>query len=285
MKIGISGASGHLGQTVIAELQVRAVGHEIVAISRTPEKAPGGVEGRFGDYDQPASLEEAYAGLDRLLLIPTGDLRPGMRGSQNEAAINAAVAAGVAHVTLMSASGVRAQEEPAIGASYWRGEQALIRNAKAWTILRMNYYAEALAKEAASAAKSGMLTGITENKVAFISRDDVAAAAAGILAGDGHNGAIYNATGAKVWTGAERAVLLSDILGKEIKFVTVPAQMLTAGMTKMGLPADMINAIIGIQEDFSNGAYDVVTGDLEKLAGRPAKDLRDVLSRLLSEQA
>jgi NAD(P)H dehydrogenase (quinone) len=49
MKIGVSGASGQLGQGVLRELSARAQGHDIVAISRTPERAGTGVEGRFGD--------------------------------------------------------------------------------------------------------------------------------------------------------------------------------------------------------------------------------------------
>ena len=77
MKIGVSGASGKLGQGVLRELAARAQGHTIVAISRTPEKDGSGVEGRLGDYDQPETLAQAYAGLDRLLLIPTSDQRHG----------------------------------------------------------------------------------------------------------------------------------------------------------------------------------------------------------------
>ncbi len=41
---------------------------------------------------------------------------------------------------------------------------------------------------------TGVLPGLGENRVAFVSRDDLAAAAAGIL-GEGDAGAIYNATG------------------------------------------------------------------------------------------
>jgi hypothetical protein len=57
--------------------------------------------------------------LDRLLLIPSADIRPGVRGSQSVAAINAAVAAGVKHIILISATGTREQAEPAIGAPYF----------------------------------------------------------------------------------------------------------------------------------------------------------------------
>jgi uncharacterized protein YbjT (DUF2867 family) len=71
MKIGVSGASGHLGRAVVSELLQRPGAHEIVAITRTPETVSGPAQGRFGDYNRPESLAEAYAGLDRLLIIPT----------------------------------------------------------------------------------------------------------------------------------------------------------------------------------------------------------------------
>jgi NAD(P)H dehydrogenase (quinone) len=281
MKIGVSGASGKLGRGVVRELAARAQGHTIVAISRTPEKAGEGVEGRLGDYDQPETLAQAYAGLDRLLLIPTSDQRPGKRGEQNITAIRAAIDAGVKHIVFMSAAGTREQDEPNIGASYWAGEQYLIKNAPRWTILRMNYYVEALAMEVASAVGQGGLTGVAENRVAFVARDDVAAAAAGILTGEGHAGAIYNATGDKAYTGAERAALISEITGKPVGFVTVPAEALRAGMTKAGLPEGAINSWVSIQNDFANGAFDVVTGDVERLAGRAPKPLGEALADAL----
>ena len=148
MKIGVSGASGHLGKAAVSELLQRAEGHEIVAISRTPDTVSGRAEGRFGDYDRPESLAKAYAGLDRLLIITTVDPEPGKRGAQNVAAIDAAVKAGVKHIVFMSAVGTRQEEEPARGASYWRGEQHLIATAPTWTILRMNFYAEAFVQAA-----------------------------------------------------------------------------------------------------------------------------------------
>jgi len=66
MKIGVSGASGHLGRAVVSELLQRPGGHEVVAITRTPETVSGPAQGRFGDYNRPESLAQAYAGLDRL---------------------------------------------------------------------------------------------------------------------------------------------------------------------------------------------------------------------------
>src|SRR5258706_3465585 len=122
MKIGVSGASGHLGRAVVSELLQRPGGHQVVAISRTPETVPAPAQGRFGDYNRPESLAAAYAGLDRLLIISTVDAE--RRTAQNIAAIDAAVKASVKHIVFMSAAGTRQEEEPALGASYWRWRQA-----------------------------------------------------------------------------------------------------------------------------------------------------------------
>ena len=103
MKIGVSGANGQLGRSTVAELVQRARGHEVVAISRTPETITAPAQGRFGDYNRPESLAEAYAGLDRLLIITTVDPEPGKRGAQNVAAIDAAVRAGVKEIAEMLA--------------------------------------------------------------------------------------------------------------------------------------------------------------------------------------
>jgi NAD(P)H dehydrogenase (quinone) len=285
MKIGVSGASGHLGNAVVSELRQRAGGHEVVAISRTPETITAPAQGRFGDYDRPDTLAEAYAGLDRLLIIPTVDPVPGKRGTQNIAAIDAAVRTGVKHIVFMSMAGARQEEEPALGAPYWRGEQRLITTAPAWTILRMNFYAESFAQQAQASLNQGLLTGLTENRVGFVARDDVAAAAAGILIGDNYAGAIYNATGPERPFGAERAALIAEVTGRPLAFHSITEEQLRAGLEKAGVPAPGVNAVIGIQRSFGAGMFDIVTGDVERLSGRPPKPLRDVLAGALTNRS
>ena len=282
MKIGVSGASGHLGKAVVSELLLRSGGHEVVAITRTPETVAGPAQARFGDYNRPESLAEAYAGLDRLLIITTVDPEPGKRGAQNVAAIDAAVKAGVKHVVFMSAVGTRWEEEPARGASYWRGEQHLIATAPVWTILRMNFYAEAFVQLAQAALRQGVLAGLAENRAAFVARDDVAAAAAEILIGDGHAGAIYTATGAERVSGADRAATLSEITGKPVAFRVITEEQLRVGLTQGGLPEGAVNIVVSIQASFAAGAFDIVTGDVERLGGRSPKLFRDVLAGALN---
>jgi NAD(P)H dehydrogenase (quinone) len=279
MKIGVSGASGHLGRAVVSELLQRPGGHKVVAITRTPETVSGPAQRRFGDYNRPESLAGAYAGLDRLLIIPTVD--PVKRGAQSVAAIDAAVRASVKHIVFMSAVGTRQEEEPALGASFWRGEQRLIATAPAWTILRMNFYAEALVQQAQASLDQGVLTGLAENRVAFVARGDVAAAAAGILIGDSHAGAIYNATGPERVSGAERAALIAEATSRPLVFLAITEEQLRAGLTHAGLPVEVVNTVINLQTSFAAGAFDIVTGDVERLGGRPPKPLRDVLAGAL----
>lgn len=280
MKVGISGASGQLGKAVLAEVAARRADVKRVAISRTPDASGGDIEGRLGDYDRPQTLAAAYAGLDRLLIIPSADLREGVRSAQHVAAIDAAVTAGVKHIVLLSALGTRKQEEPANGASYWVAEQHLIKTAPAWTILRMGYYAEAFAQEAQMSAATGVLTGLSDSRVSYVARDDVAAAAAGVLVGEGHVGAIYSATGPHSLSGAERAAAASRFTGKPFGFAVLTEEALRGGLVQAGLPQDVVNVVVSIQSDFAAGAFDIVTGHVQRLSGRAPKTLQQVLDGL-----
>jgi NAD(P)H dehydrogenase (quinone) len=278
MKVGVSGASGQLGTATIKHLLARLPASSIVGISRTPETvAKLGVETRFGDFDKPESLATAFAGLDKVLIIPTIDLRPGARQIQHIAAINAAIKAGVGHITFVSASGTRATL--AISDGYFKPEQTLMRNAPKWTVLRMTYYIEALAQEAQQSLAHGVLANLSSTPVNFVARDDVAAAAAGILATDGHDGAIYTATGPQALSGPERAAAVAKASGKPIGFVQVTKQQYAGGLQQAGLPDFIVDAVLGIQEAWSVGAFDIVTGDVAHLSGKKPRTVAEELAK------
>jgi NAD(P)H dehydrogenase (quinone) len=122
-----------------------------------------------------------------------------------------------------------------------------------------------------------VLKGLAENRAAFVARDDLAAAAAGILIGDGHTGAIYHAIGPERLSGAERESRIAEITGRPLAFRVITEEQLRAGLTRAGLPAGAVS----IQVSFAAGAFDIVTGDVERLGGRPPKPLRDVLAGAL----
>jgi NAD(P)H dehydrogenase (quinone) len=282
MKIGVSGASGQLGRSVLAELVRRGAGHGLVGISRTPEGVQAPAEGRHGDFDAPHSLMRAYEGLDRVLLIPSVDLRPGVRGRQMKDAIDAANKAGVKHLFLVSAAGTRQAVLPEMREAYWTAEQHLIKTAATWTILRMNYYAEAMAQEMQMSLGTGVLTGLGEERIAYVSRDDLAAAAAGALLGEGHAGAIYSVSGLAAVTGAERAQMATELTGKPVQFVVITEAQLRDGLAQAKLPSEIVEAMVEIKHNFVAGAFDIVTGDAERLAGRKPRALREVLAATLA---
>src|SRR5262245_50652026 len=123
MKIGITGASGNLGTSVVKQLQARAPAAHIVGVSRSREKVSAlGVEARFGDFDQPESLVSAYAGLDKLLIIPSDDLTPGRRTAQHTLAVEAAAKAGVGHIVFISVTGASPGRPGGVQECYFRPE-------------------------------------------------------------------------------------------------------------------------------------------------------------------
>jgi NAD(P)H dehydrogenase (quinone) len=279
MKIGINGVGGQLGAATVRHLMSRVDAADVVGISRTPKSAEAlGVEGRFGDYDDTASLETAYRGLDSLLLIPTVDLRPGARARQTIGAVEAAVAAGVGHIVYFSSLGTRDVAEPNVWAGYYATEQALMRKARRWSVLRMGYYMESLIQEARQSLAIGVHAGLADTPVSFVARDDLAAAAAGLLATGGHAGAIYQGTGPATFTGTERAAAISKAAGTPYGFVSVTREQYEGGLRHAGLPDDVVNVVLSIQSGFAAGGFDLTSGDVGRLSGRKPKTLEAALA-------
>jgi NAD(P)H dehydrogenase (quinone) len=113
---------------------------------------------------------------------------------------------------------------------------------------------------------------VDENKVAFVARDDVARSLAGLVTSEGHDGAIYNATGPASFTGAERAALVAKLAGKPVAFMALPEEVLRGGLAQAGLPPEIVQAVVSIQQGFATGGFDIVTGDVEKLSGLAPKN-------------
>jgi len=285
MTIGITGAGGNLGQALLRHAISRVPASSIVAITRDParHKAPPreSVQVRAGDFNQPGGLPAAFAGIERLVIIPTGELQPGVRTRQHSDAIHAAVAAGVRHITYISTVSARPDPNNVLFDSHFATEQALIRSGAAWTILRMSVYTESLLDAAKRAISSGSYAAVPGAPAAYVVRDDIAAAAAGILTTSGHDGITYHATGPVSVGQPEIADAVAKASGKPIVFTPLTDARQRADLEAAGLPAFIADTVFGFQAALRAGAFDVVSGDVERLSGKRAESPADFLARML----
>jgi NAD(P)H dehydrogenase (quinone) len=289
MKIGVTGAGGQMGSALVRHAASRVHAPNVVAVTRNPSKLEAfsqqGVEVRAGDFNQPSGLAAAFRGIERLIIIPTGDLQPGLRISQHTAAIKAAAAAGVRHVIYISTVSPRPDPDNELFLSHFATEQALVGSGVNWTILRMSVFMDTLADAAKRAAASGVYSGVLGAPAAYVTRDDIAAAAAGILAGPGHDGITYHATGSVSIGQAEISELIAEAAGTKVNFVEMTEEQQRAGWAAAGLPAPVINVIAGFQAALRAGAFDLVSRDVERLSGQPAESPVAFLARVLAGTA
>jgi NAD(P)H dehydrogenase (quinone) len=278
-RIGVTGASGQLGRGIVEILVER--GHPVTGLTRTPRAlqrfAGHGVEARAADFDRPGELAAAFARIDRLLVVPTSDLAPGARKRQHLAAIDAAVAAGVRHVVYLSAIGAR--PGPNVPDSDFFTELAIYRAGERagllWTILRMGLYSENLLAtgELSSAVRTGRYVSPPAAPIAYVTRADVAAAAAGVIARDGdrHGHAIHHLTGPEAVTPEAIATLLSHVTGRSIPHVALAPAENRRKLARM--PPEVAELLLDLAASSEAGTFDMVTGDVARLAGRPAQPL------------
>ena len=130
MSIVVTGATGQLGRLVVQALVQRGVpAEQIIATGRRtqalPDLADRGVVVRRADFNDQASLPEAFAGADKLLLVSGSEA--GQRVRQHANAINAAKAAGVGF--LAYTSGVRANTSTLLVMKDHRATEGLLAEA------------------------------------------------------------------------------------------------------------------------------------------------------------
>lgn len=285
MKIGITGASGQLGTALVRHALERTSAANIVAITRSTGKpepfSQQGVEVRAGDFSQATSLAAAFRDIERLVIIPTSELKPGVRIQQHKAAIEAAVGSGVQHLIYISTVSPRPDPNNSLLDSHFATEQALIASGVSWTILRMSVYTDSLLDAAKRAVVSGSYAAVPGAPAAYVVRDDIAAAAAGILCTPGHVGITYHATGPVSVTQPEIAEAIAKATGKPIPFLAIPEAQQRAGLEAAGLPPFVVDTILGFQAALRAGAFDLVTGDVARLSGKAAESPLQFFARAL----
>ena len=272
--LGVTGASGYVGRAVIASLKARGAS-KIVAITRDPAKIAEieGVEVRAGDFAKPETLEAAFKGIDRLLLISTSDV--GIRLPDQIAAIDAAERAGVGHILYTSITSPYPHATHAVSNDHFWTEARLFATKGGWTSLRDNIYADFIVWEAAKTLEAGKIFHAGgDGKRAIVFRDDIAAAAAG---------ALLTAEGSELVdvSHADIAALLSRIGGKPVEAVDVGHEGQLQGMIGAGLPPALAEAFAGFDVAVKKGALAVIGDGVQRFAGREPMSVESALRAAL----
>jgi NAD(P)H dehydrogenase (quinone) len=287
MSIVITGASGHLGRRVAELVLDQAPERELVLVTRSPEKladlAERGADVRHGDFDGPASLDVAFVGGERLLLVSTDVV--GARVAQHRRAIDAAVRAGVRHVVYTSLPNATPDNPATVAVEHRETEEALRASGLAWTFLRNSIYADMQPQSAEAALAAGeLVTNAGAGRTALVAREDCAAVAAAVLVGDGHEGKAYDVTGPDLLGADDLAALYAAAGGKPVTVVHVDDAAYAAGLVEhAGLPPAMAEIYATFGAATRNGFLDIRTDTVERLTGHKPQPVRSILARTLTK--
>ncbi|MER9351519.1 SDR family oxidoreductase [Mesorhizobium sp. M0227] len=282
----VTGASGQLGRGVINHLldTFKVPAARIIAATRNPENLTGlaarGVITRAADFDDTLSLEAAFKGADRVLIISTGeiDLLHGKRLRQHENAVAAGKKAGVSHLLYTSMPNPEPVSPVLFANDHYGTEQAIKASGIPYTIFRNGWYQENLFMALPHAIASGKwYTSAGDGRMAHGARDDMAAAIAAGLVTVSNESKTYTLTGPQAYTTAEIAALVSEVTGKPLDVVQVPDEALTEGVKAAGVPEDFARIIVSFDANTRSGRIAMVTDAVETLSGRKSKTLKQFL--------
>jgi len=282
--IAVTGATGHLGRLVLDALVNQGIHPpHIVAVVHAPEKAADlarqGLQVRQADYDQPDTLGPALEGVDRLLLISSSEV--GQRISQHRNVIEAAVEAGVyfiAYTSAPKADTTRLQ----LAHEHKATEEILRASGLPYALLRNGWYTENYTGQLPQHLKHGVILGAAgEGRISAAPRADYAAAAAAVLTGEGHEGAVYEMGGDEAFTMAELAAEITRQAGTPVAYRDMPVEEYRSALIGFGLPESVAALYADIDAAVARGDLFIDSGDLHRLLGRPTTLLSDVVAAAL----
>ena len=282
--IVITGATGKLGQHVIASLLTSVPAASIIAAVRNPAKAANllalGVQVRQADYNDGASLDAAFKGATKILLISSSEV--GQRAQQHQNVIDAARRAGVALLAYTSV--LRADTSPlGLAAEHVITEAAIRASGLPYTFLRNGWYLENHTEHLAPVLEHGVVLGAAQNgRFSSAARLDYAAAAAAVLTADKPQ-AIYELAGDQGFTLAEYAAEVARQSGKAIVYNDLPQADFKAALVSVGVPEGFADLLADSDAGAAKGGLEDHGQQLSALIGRPTMRLQDGVKAALAK--
>lgn len=285
----VTGATGHFGKSTIDFLIQKGIpANNISALVRDTTKAEvlktKGINIKIGEYDDYASLVEAFKGIDKLLLISGTDVVN--RGKQQIKAVNAAKEAGVKHIIYTSFDRKNETETSPIAflaKSHIDTENLIKSSGMTFTILKNNLYLDALPMFfGEQVLETGIFLPAGNTKGAYALRNDMAEAAAIILSSHGHDNKEYSLSNTENISLQEIAQELSEITGKQINYVSPTKEVYVEVLTKAQVPTEYIGMFAGFADAIKQGEFTADETDLENLLGRKPTSAKEFLRAVYS---
>ena len=285
----VTGATGQLGGLVIEALLKTTPAAEIAGTVRNGEEGPQakavrlreqGVQTRSADYNDPASLSSAFAGIERLLFVSSSAMEG--RVSQHRNVVEAARTAGVSLIAYTSV--LHADRSPlGLAEDHRQTEALLTRSGVPFVLIRNGWYTENyMASVPAALAHDALLGAAGEGRIASAARADYAYAAAAVLASaEDQAGRTYELAGDTAYTLTELAAEVSRQTGREIAYHDMPETDFKATLLGAGLPPGLASLLSDSDAGAAQGALFDDSHDLSRLIGRPTTPLAESVRKAL----
>lgn len=274
-KVLVTGATGNTGSGLVPAL--RDAGVDVRVFVRDKSKAQAledaGAEIIVGDLDKPETIVPAVEGIDKIYLLtwngPT-------QSQQAENVIKAAQKAGSPHIVRHSMWGT---EKSRIIKQGDQVEETLKASGLPWTLLKPTFFMQNTMMAAQTIASDGVIYwNMGDGKLGTIDIRDVVDAAFAILTGSGHEGKSYILTGPEAISFHDVAQTFSKVLGKEVKYVSVPGEAVFQSIVGMGFPEWIAEGYIELFNGFSENFANKVTDNVAALTGHPARSFEQFAS-------
>ncbi|WP_123026520.1 SDR family oxidoreductase [Mycolicibacterium stellerae] len=267
----VTGASGQLGRLVVEELLKTVPQSQLVATARNVDALADlearGVEVRQADFSKPDTMDAAFKGVDKLLLISSSEI--GQRGPQHLNAINAAKAAGVSLIAYTSVLHADTSTLD-LAIEHRETEQALAEAGVPYVLLRNGWYTENHTASIPPALAHGAFIGCAnEGKISSASRGDFAAAASAVLtAADDQAGRTYELAGDATYTLEEFTAEVAKQSGKPVVYQDLSQDEYKVALVGAGIPNGAAHIYAQSDAAASRGALFDDGRQLSKLIGR-----------------
>lgn len=240
-KILLNGVDGNFGGKAAAVLLDRYPHEDLIFTAPTAKGLEKykemGIETRIADFNAE-NLSDAFVGADTMVLISMPFVGPKRRAAQ-KTALDAAVKAGVRRLVYTSIVGAGEEDIDTYEVNDHVWFEAYVKEQPIhYLFLRDSQYAEAMVSNYVNAYENTdnvLANNMGDGKMAYISRDDCALAAACAAMSDWED-RIIDVNGAELLTIGEYIAIANDVTGHNVQYKEINDEEMYAFFDSIGVP-------------------------------------------------